>query len=148
MSERDFNLYSRCRACGGQRMQPPCGSCYGIGFVVAFQHVPQPAQNAPTPPPQKAPPIQYQQQPQYGDTAQNQRPQQGSQQPSQGGNLATDAQRKFIYDLAGQLGMSFEDITAQCQIEFGAHGVDQLTRRDASQMIERMKALVPQQPSR
>lgn len=60
------------------------------------------------------------------------------QRAGAGASQATPRQVKFIHAIAREVGMSEEDLTNEVQESFG-YGLEDLTRRDASTLIERFQ---------
>ena len=54
------------------------------------------------------------------------------------GDKASNKQLKFLTDLATQRGMSLSDLNADVQHRFNVGGIYDLTRRDASQLLDEL----------
>ena len=54
------------------------------------------------------------------------------------GDKASNKQLKFLTDLATQRGMSLSDLNADVQHRFNVNGIYDLTRRDASQLLDEL----------
>jgi len=65
----------------------------------------------------------------------------GGARPSSGstGQEPTERQLKYLHAVAREVGLTHEDLEERCQETVG-HGVASLTRREVSQLIERMTA--------
>ena len=61
--------------------------------------------------------------------------------PARGNGKASNAQIKFITDLATRKGMSISDINARVRERFGVDGLYDLTKKDASAVLDDLKGV-------
>ncbi len=66
------------------------------------------------------------------------RPNQPAQRNNGGGEKASNKQIKFVTDLANQRGIALSEITADVRRKFGVDGLYDLTRKQASELLDEL----------